>query len=164
MSFVFNFKTRELSPMIQLPEDKVREYLPEDAMIVTDEQAKLLADSPRDRRDEVIFGILSRAMASSGGSGLGFGAKRFFSEHAELSMKANREDASVKLPEAEEGVFDTPVKVNVGLGDLLTKTKVKKLNHPSLLKYARDVLELDVADNEPYDILLAKVMDKQFGE
>lgn len=164
MSFVFNFKTRELSPMISLPEDKVREMLPEDAMIVTDDQAKALADTPREQRDEVIFGILSRAMASSGGSGLGFGAKRFFSEHAELAMKQKRAEDEKSID--GEALFEMPVKVESRIGEteLLTKTKVKKLNYPSLLKYARDVLEMDVADNEPYDILLAKVMDKQFGE
>ena len=164
MNYVLNLTTKQLSPAPTLDGKELEEFIPENAMLVSPEVAKRVSEAAtKEEKDAIVTAILGNRMLNNA----------TLTPAAKKILKAGMEALQLKdaLPEAakEEEPVDVDTTINLeletkGVAALLTKRQVSKLNHPNLLKYAREMLGLEVADNEPYEQIKAKVYAKQFNE
>lgn len=163
MEYVLNLNTKNLSPMPTGPGD-VSSFIPPNAIVIGRELAAKIAKADAVGRERIVTAILGKRLIDNVGMTpearkileAGMGALK-------ADMASVSEEPEVKDDSEEEASIHLELESNGGT-PLLTKRQVSKLNHPNLLKYAREALGLECADNEPYEVLKAKVYAKQFGE
>lgn len=169
MPYVFNLVSKTLAPMPSHPGADPMEFISKDAIVVSDEQAHLIGKATPDELAKMTTQILGKRLMRD---------QSMPAEHRkilEAGMKAlGIDDLSVankavaNKAEAENDEDEDAISVTLDTGNsaaLLSKAQVKRIkSHPTILKYAREVLGMDVADNESFDVLKSKVLIQQFGD
>lgn len=162
--YLLNMKTYQLSPLPNDGKSGYEEFIPENTIEVDAKTAKRIGEASHEECERIVQSILGRRMLAN--ENLSPAAKKVFKAGlAALNLQAEEEAASPQeeAPEDDEGI-NLEVETHGSAEAMLTKRQVAKLNHPNLLKYARETLGIDCADNEPYESIKAKVYAKQFGE
>ena len=170
MPYVFNLVSKTLAPMPSHPGADPMEFISKDAIVVSDEQARQIGKATPDKLEKITTQILGKRLMRD---------QSMSAEHRKLleaGMKAlgiddlsvaNKAEAKNKA-EAEKDEDESAISVTLDTGNsaaLLSKEKVKRIkSHSTILKYAREVLNMDVSDNEPFDVLKSKVLIQQFGD
>lgn len=164
MPYVFNLVSKTLAPMPSHPGADPMEFISKDAIVVSDEQARKIGKATPDELEKMTTQILGKRLMRD---------QTMPAEHRkilEAGMKAlGIDDLSVaNKAEAEKDEDEGEISVTLDTGNsaaLLSKAQVKRIkSHPTILKYAREVLGMDVADNESFDVLKSKVLIQQFGD
>lgn len=162
MEYVLNLTTKMLSPVPPGPDD-VSQFIPANAIIVSRDLADQIAKADAAGRERIVTAILGKRLLNN--VKMTPEAKRILeSGVGTLKLEVSPGVEPEAHTEEEDDGETISLDVETGVSSLLTKRQVSKLNHPNLLKYAREALGLDVADNEPYESIKAKVYAKQFGE
>lgn len=180
MPYVFNLNTKALSPLPSHPGADPEEFISQDAIIVSDEQARLISKSNIKERERITTQILGnrlmndhsmspehRKILEAGMKALNIGDLSGDSKPKKSTKAAAKENVVESIPEMFEEEDGAAMSLTLDTGDsaaLLSKAKIAKLNQANLVKYAREVHGMNVADNENFEILKRKVYAQQFGE
>lgn len=180
MPYVFNLVSKTLAPMPSHPGADPMEFISKDAIVVSDEQARQIGKATPDELAKMTTQILGkrlmrdqsmsaehRKLLEAGMKALGIDDLSVANK-AKTANKAVANKAEAEKDEAENDEDEDAISVTLDTGNsaaLLSKAQVKKIkSHPTILKYAREALGMDVADNESFDVLKSKVLIKQFGD
>lgn len=162
MSFALNLKTKEISPLISLPNVDPKEFLNENTIVVDNEVAHNFGKASVDERDKMITAILGKQLLAN---------PNMSPEHRKLlmagmeHMKLNelseldgkKEEEEVEVPEADA------ITMTVDTGEsaaLWTEDQIRYCKkQASLLAYANNTLGLNVPENMQFDILKNMVLE-----
>jgi plasmid stability protein len=167
MPYVFNLVSKTLAPMPSHPGADPMEFISKDAIVVSNEQARQIGKADAKELERITMHILGKRLMRD---------QSMSAEHRkilEAGMKAlGTDDLSevAKDKPAEDAIEaeDETLSMTLDTGNssaLLSKAQVSRIrSHSTILKYAREVLGLDVLDNETFEVLKRKVLAHQFGE
>lgn len=166
MPYVFNLKSKTLAPLPSHPGADPMEFVSKEAIVVNDEQARMIGKADATELEKITMHILGKRLMRD---------QSMSAEHLKLleaGMKAlgtdDLSEVAKDKPKVEEESEEEPLSMTLDTGNssaLLSKTQVNRIkSHSTILKYAREVLGLDVLDNETFDVLKRKVLAHQFGE
>ena len=171
MAYVLNLTTKELSPLPAVQGADAESLVSSHAIVVSAEQAQQIGRASMADRKRIITRLLGERLVRDGGlpethrkilsagmAALGVG------EVQELGCNTADEAVEVSEPAPEL----EPVAMSLDTGSamaLMTREQLIKMKSQSrLVKYAREMLGLEVDDHESFDLLKRRVMAMQFGE
>ncbi len=172
MPYVFNLKSKTLAPLPSHPGADPMEFVSKEAIVVNDEQARMIGKADAAELEKITMHILGKRLLRD---------QSMSAEHLKLleaGMKALGTDDLSEVAKdkpkvedklkVEEDVEEETLSMTLDTGNssaLLSKAQVSRIrSHSTILKYAREVLGLDVLDNETFEVLKRKVLAHQFGE
>ena len=171
-SFVLNLMTKELSPVPSVQGMDPRDAVSEHTILVTTEQAREIGQATMVEREQIVARILGKKLVADGD--LPVEHRKILSagmdalgidEVGELETESAKVEAETDKTEPAE---EEPISMDLDTGSamaLMTRDQLRKMKSQArLVRYAREMLGLEVADNEKFDSLKRRVFAMQFGD
>lgn len=170
MLYYLNVKTLQLVPHVKSWFIDFRPYVSENTILISEEDAKLIAHKKGAERRAIADKIVREKFERH--EEIPVGVKQRLDEIYEQRLRENARRAAEEpaKPVAPAANIDfsngepVTLKVTGNTDDRMTKNQIAKLSQANLVKYARNVLMMECADNEPYKELKERVYAEQFGD